>query len=51
LQASAVVQEKAAVKTVTPAVEREPEALVVLGDDEEERWHYVDGEPVRRLDA
>lgn len=47
LQASAVVERKAAVKAEPPAVEAEPSALVVVGNDDEERVHYVDGEPVR----
>lgn len=49
LQASAVVERKAAVKAEMPAVSTKSAALVVVGELEPERWHFVDGEPVRRL--
>jgi uncharacterized protein (DUF1778 family) len=50
LQASAAVERKAAVKAEEPlaVVVAESSGLVVVGELEE-RWHYVDGEPVRRL--
>lgn len=47
LQASALVQGKATVRTPTPAA-REPEAVVVF-DAQPSRVHYVDGEAVRRM--